>query len=206
MAMESSRTRATSGIYLNKLRFSASVGEDAWGRKKTQPVILTIKLSMDLEPGGKTDDINRTMSYSDVCKQVLSLVEREGHFNGLVKLHDAIRGLAFNEQMYLSYISSHLPKAILRSEAGIELQSRYDIEYWDKTRTSYESRRENETWFIRDLKIPCVIGVNPHERLARQMVVVSLVLQPAHPRTPDDPEDNSQGHWKGLIQAVFDVS
>ncbi|PLB44416.1 tetrahydrobiopterin biosynthesis enzymes-like protein [Aspergillus steynii IBT 23096] len=72
-------------------------------------------------------------------------------------------------------VDLHLPKALLRAEQGL----------WYRCHASLGRSPEGaeaavvtgEEFRIRNIRCHCLIGINPHERLEKQVVVVSLKFQ-----------------------------
>lgn len=61
-----------------------------------------------------------------------------------------------------------IPRALLRAgAAGISMI---------RSRTEMDIKTEEDKVFVKDLKVPCIIGVNPWERLEKQNVVINLTL------------------------------
>ena len=161
-------------ICLRNLRVSAIVGNDAWNRSKAQPVVISIKLSTDTREAASADDIRKTVSYGQICKEIMQLVEdnTEG-FPSILGFHSCLHELATEQHWGGSalQISTLLPKGSLRAEGGLCLTScatYHPTKAWPASR-SYK-------FDINGLKIPCIIGVNTHERLEKQLVVVDITL------------------------------
>lgn len=190
-------------IILRHLHTTATIGPDAWNRPgKPQPIILTLKLRVDTAPAGNSDDIGQTFSYGQMCKDIaqvsngfyLSIDNLTRH---LLKITDDHgwpgEGLE---------ISALAPKALLRVEGGLQrelvLQRTYEEEEW---------QIERHVWLVKDLKVACIIGVNPHERLEKQQVNINL-------RVTVDGDQNDQaqhilkdsGVWRKLVNKVCEVS
>lgn len=60
-------------------------------RVKGQPFIVDLALRLDLKNAGLTDDLQRTVDYSEVCKTVVAVVEGKP-FNLIEALAYAIGG------------------------------------------------------------------------------------------------------------------
>ena len=159
-------------IYLRNLRLSAIVGRDAWDRAKPQPIVVSVRLSRDISAAGLSDSIRDTVSYGQVCKDIMEFVqERREGFESILNLNDQIDKLAMRKQWggIELQISTVLPKGSLRAEDGLGLSS-----FYLGTASERASESSKEWFSIGGLKLPCIIGVNTHERLEKQLVTINL--------------------------------
>jgi dihydroneopterin aldolase len=76
-------------------------------------------------------------------------------------------------------VSLHLPKALLRAEKGLLFRSLHTLGY--SPEGVAVAVVEGEEFWIQNICCHCIIGINPHERLEKQTVVVSLGFKgPGH--------------------------
>lgn len=193
-------------IYIQNLRLSAIVGPDAWHRRnKPQPLILSARLHINTSAAGSSDDIRETVSYGEICKVVTSLIEREKAVHCIEQLGRKITALA-EEQKWGGEkfeVEATLPKGLLRAGGGIGFRCCV-VRNLDGqgTNSQWEDGKE-DSWLIKDLTLACVIGVNPHERVEKQAVVVNLHFLSC---TFDENElDHSQTHWQELVKRNCEV-
>lgn len=64
-------------IIIKKLKVWCNIGLGPNERAKKQPLIIDIELFLDLKQAGTLDDINKTINYSEVCKKINKLTEKE---------------------------------------------------------------------------------------------------------------------------------
>ena len=166
--------RVPDHVCLRNLRLSAIIGNDAWNRRKAQPVVVSVKLSIDTREAASTDDIEKTVSYGQMCKDIMQAVEEntEG-FPSILEFNSHLYELATEKHWGGSALqtSTLLLKGSLCAEGGICLTScttYHPTDPWLATRS--------HKFDINGLKIPCIIGVNAHERLEKQLVVVDITL------------------------------
>ena len=163
-----------SQIYLRNLRFESLIGDTAWGKSKHQPIVISVRLQRNFDNAGEQDDVNQTLSYSTMCKQILELA-RAKTANGVTicpeeTFHEAIH---YHADVRWGWgpgpieIQTTLPKGILRAEGGSTLRTASEMD--GKTRSVVLTEKA-----ITNLKIPCIIGVNTHERKKKQMVDINL--------------------------------
>ncbi|MEJ2647419.1 MAG: dihydroneopterin aldolase [Sedimentisphaerales bacterium] len=74
-------------ILLTDLRCECIIGCNSWERTKKQEVIINITLYADLSRPSLSDDINDTIDYKDMKKQVVDMVEKSSF-----KLIEALAG------------------------------------------------------------------------------------------------------------------
>lgn len=168
-------TRYLDTISLRNLHTTAIIGPDAWARDaKPQPLVLSLQLTIDTTSAGKSDNVANTFSYGQMCKDVVAKVER-GDFMSIDHLTMEIASLADDWPGESLKIMALAPKALLRVEGG------FGREVWLRRREieGRESGRlmwyvESHEWVLRGIRVACVIGVNKHERLEKQDVVVDL--------------------------------
>ena len=105
----------------------------------------------------------------------------------------------------------HLPKAILRAGGGLKYRSvmrlqRKEIDTYEEL---HESNTVDALWVeeqefkIEGIRCYCIIGVNPHERLEKQTVVVTLVFK--GDRTVDWSKHVAM-KYREMTKAVAEVS
>lgn len=204
MALKSSwQVAAASGephsiIRVRNLQATAQVGRDAWGRTgKVQPILIsaTISLREPFDKASAEDSVNNnsTVHYGVLSKAILDSVqtfpdevtERTlrcllDHIlkyltgMGLAATHSDSRGGNLPHILEKSALKALgleviLPKASLIG-GGVSLS----------VTTVYTSSGNAEEYAtvlkLHELRIPTLIGVNPNERLAKQIVVANIEL------------------------------
>jgi len=186
-------------IRVRNLQTCLIVGTDAWGRKgKDQPVLISVSASLrkPFESASSEDAVTgNTIHYGVMSKAILGACKlfsldpsKEANWlsdlvdiihSGLVK--DAFTGTGESHErlgppltaasiISLLEIKVLLPKASLLGN-GVSL-TKYMM---------FDPAQEAavlESWLLTfdDLKIPTLIGVNPNERLAKQLVVATVKI------------------------------
>ena len=192
-------------ISLRELHTTAIIGPDAWNRSgKVQPVVLSLSLNLDTSSAGASDDVNGTFSYGQMCKDVVAKVGG-GVFHTIHHLTSEIADLANTWPGETLKITAMAPKALLRVDGGFgrDITLRRSVH---GQRTSPWDVISHE-WFIRGLNIACVIGVNEHERLEKQMVNIGLKMKG---ETDQEQYKNrmwgEDEMWRSLVRQVCEVS
>ena len=159
-------------VSVGDLRLIANAGFDAWGRRKPQPVNISVVLSLKkpISSAATNDKIDSsTVHYGDLSKRIVSVVE---NVSERWTSPDALaRDLVFQlvpttfvaRSFYAVEVALDFQKASLLGD-GINLTTSY----------APESQVFSEVLQIRNLRVPSIIGVNAHERHMKQMVVVSV--------------------------------
>ena len=191
-------------ICLRNLHLSAVVGLDAWERKsKPQPVILSLRMQADLNNAGTSDNINQTTSYGRMCKDITDFVATHDRFTNLEDMSLWICKLAHKKKWGGSciYLDINLPKGSLRAENGLSFDTVCTLSSdLDECQISNDARE----FYINNLRLACIVGVNAHERLTKQFVLVSLAIRDTSSAV-EQRGWSHESHWQGLIRAVIEV-
>jgi dihydroneopterin aldolase len=168
-------------IAVRNLQVTVNAGQDAWGREKTQPALLTVTLSL-------TKSFNSAAAADALDGSTI-------HYGQLSKVIEA--GVENSTQHYTSsQLASRVGSCIFEAAGETDLHA-YEIEIFypkgsllgDGAGWSYSElevprhgRFSSEALHLRNLRIPCIIGINANEREHAQPVVVNLWLEnmPTH--------------------------
>jgi FolB domain-containing protein len=160
-------------VLLRNLHFELAVGIDAWHRRgKPQPVSLSLEIGsgVAIRNAAAGDDVSKALDYGKLYKLIYGkLTTSNAQFRDVHALHDAVRNCIASNVCVKMEIS--LPKALLRAEGGLTY-ARVE-EYKD------DYLLPIETLSIRGIRCACIIGVNPHERVEKQIVIVDVIFSEA---------------------------
>lgn len=197
-------------ISLRNLHLVAILGPDAWARPgKPQPIQISLQIGIDTTSAGVSDDITHTFSYGQIAKDVTAKLDGKD-FMSIDHLTSELASLAENWPGEVLKIEVLAPKALLRVEGG------FGRELVLKRKALKENVMDgseqliwhvaNHEWFVKDLRIACIIGVNPHERLEKQSVVVNLRMQ-GEADTAAYTKQIKEGPemWRRLVRRVCEV-
>ena len=197
-------------IWLRNFHMKAVVGLDAWNRPgKPQPIMLTLKLMIDTTSAGTSDEIAHTFSYGQMCKDVDVL--SDGHFRSLDDLTSNLARIALAKQWPGESLEISLlaPKALLRVEGGLGREVTFRKQWMEIGAAKQQIwGRERQTWLVKQLKVACIIGVNPHERLEKQQVTINLEFLGQLGKDEGDGEEQDRegrGSWATLVSRVCSV-
>jgi dihydroneopterin aldolase len=199
---------AHSSIRVTNLQTSLPVAKDAWGRQgKLQPVLISASVSLrePFSSASSSDTVtNSTIHYGILSKAILESCQRYTEiFNSsgsanvgctmefltqfihLFLTHSVVQGDL--EPYYLRVVNDivlppkllnslelviKLPKASL---IGNAVSFRYHLTY---KIDGQGPDKFSSVLRLHDLRIPTLVGVNPNERLAKQILVVNVELDP----------------------------
>lgn len=163
----------TDKVAVRNLQVTAKVGRDAWGRIKEQPVLISAILSFDKPFATDSDSLNTTtVNYGVLSKDVRSLAdslsepgEAPGKFASRIALQAATTASPADPFAY--EIDVFLPKASL---AGDGVGFSHSVLNKADT-TTYE------VLYLKNLRIPCIVGINDNERQAKQPLIISIWIE-----------------------------
>ncbi|MBF0445389.1 MAG: dihydroneopterin aldolase [Magnetococcales bacterium] len=67
-------------IDIKDLQLRCVIGIQEWERKTLQDVLINITLFTDLSAAGKSDNIEDTVNYKTLCKQIIAMTEASSFF------------------------------------------------------------------------------------------------------------------------------
>ena len=194
-------------IFLHNLHLSTVTGPDAWKRPgKKQPLILSIRCECPLQEAGILDDITQTLSYGQICKDLTSEIEGQdwpsiGH---LVRAMPRIaNGWPVRSRKELTF---RLPAALLRAEGGLVVRATLEWMHLQNGH-AFSGWAAAGEWAVKRLKVACIIGVNPHERLEKQDVVIDISSNtvPLYDLCEDEALMAETERWRQMVTRTYEV-
>lgn len=172
------RPLATNTVSIRNLSHVLTIGSDVWARQKPQPlsISLTIGLAQTFSSAATSDTVDTsTVHYGNLSKSVYATCEQfERHDTAqVIDLGNLILAdIITANGARASYIemSIALPKATRYGE-GIDVSLCY----------CSEPQLVSHSLTLQRLAIPCVIGVNSHEREMKQMVHATVSIDKVDP-------------------------
>lgn len=164
-----SATAIDDKVVLKGIRYEAVVGLDAWHRpNKSQPFELEIHLSPrdGLTAAAEDDNVAFTIDYGKLYKALNAAIL--GHkFASVHELYQTIRASVPDVKIWL--ISLTFPKAILSANNGLRMT-------WNGSVDENGLSNVLQIMNIDGLDCRCIIGVNSHERLEKQRLLIGLSI------------------------------
>lgn len=158
-------------VFLNEMGFMLPVGKDAWNRGgKAQPVKVSLQVGHvnSINDAAASDDVGKSLDYGKLYKNIQRNMEQQNHYANVQEVAEQVL-VSIDTPDITASVEIGLPKAALRAEDGLS--------YFLEQNKIPESLTHYETLQIRGIKCACIIGVNPHERREKQMVVVHLTFR-----------------------------
>jgi dihydroneopterin aldolase len=164
---------ASDAILINRLHVNTVVGSDCWGKKRPQPLIVSVRLSTSLQRPAETDDIQHTVNYGTLYKSIISELGSPLHEQDITcTLADIANGIVVRCIMPLiTQREASDPILVIRIEAPKTLLSGA---LWGYEIQTQGLNQHHHKYFVKDLRISVIIGVNPPERLSKQVVELDL--------------------------------
>lgn len=171
-----SKPLATDSVSIRNLSHVLTIGSDIWGRRKPQPVQISIRigLAQAFASAAASDTVDQsTVHYGELSKMIFATCEKfERQATGqMLDLGNLILADTLGKHgARISYIELDiaLPKA---------------TRYGEGITTSFghctEPQAASQVLSIRRLAVPCIIGVNSHERGMKQMVIATVSIDRA---------------------------
>ncbi|KAG8801134.1 trifunctional dihydropteroate synthetase [Serendipita sp. 399] len=158
-------------VMIEDLSFNANIGPDCWNRPRPQPLLLSVAIEANLEGAGRDDDVNQSINYGTLSKELLALAANETFPDMETLVEEAatrsLSKLASEEKGY-ARIALTAPKLLLQ-DAILRLEA---------TRINGEPLGSGTPWdwTINNWRVSVLIGLNPPERKAKQMLIFDVVL------------------------------
>ena len=166
--------------------------------------MLSLFLTIDTSSAGASDDVSLTFSYGQMCKDVVAVVGG-GDFQNIDHLISEIADLANTWPGETLKIIAMAPKALLRVNGGFGRDIVLHRREIGQKKSLWDINRHE--WFIQGLNIACIIGVNEHERLEKQMVNIGLKMMGESDQ--EQYKNRIWGEnemWRSLVRRVCEVS
>jgi FolB domain-containing protein len=160
-------------IRIENLRVEANVGPDCWNRSRPQPLLISLALEADVRQAAQNDDLTNSPNYGKLAKEIQAIFRDEPDrvYQGMEALAEVVAKLAVTKLANPSYsvkVSVKAPKLLLHDTIpALEI---------DRSTDTSDQWGEHWKWSIDGWKVPVLIGINPPEREAKQIVIIDLQL------------------------------
>ncbi|KAF8939835.1 Dihydropteroate synthase-like protein [Dissophora ornata] len=198
----------TDKICIRDLTVRNIIGVDAWERSKRQPIIINLTVYTSVSEAGDTDHLPYSIHYGVLCKTVEAHSEKT-EFRSVEALADSIARVVITK-CHAPKITVRIdkPRALLHAaSAGVEItrsRSDYTEEQLAGTVPCPIKFNQQDVIFVKDLKLSCIIGVNPWEREEEQVVVLNLQIYPGMDSTPDRKADyvSNTHNYRTIVRTI----
>jgi dihydroneopterin aldolase/2-amino-4-hydroxy-6-hydroxymethyldihydropteridine diphosphokinase/dihydropteroate synthase len=157
-------------VYLKNVQLRAVVGPEAWHRPgRQQPVLVSVKMPTSINEAGDLDDVTNGI----LSKSITKLFSGKPEFASLRELAERVAHAALIEGNGKDsmHITALLPEALLLAD-GLGISARFRAA--KNKDGSSNLHTEQQTLFVKDLRLNCILGVNPHERIEKQPVIINI--------------------------------
>ncbi|KAF9977953.1 trifunctional dihydropteroate synthetase [Actinomortierella ambigua] len=194
-------------IVIKDLTVRNIIGVDGWERSKRQPVIINLTVYTSVSQAGDTDHLPYSIHYGVLCKTVEAHSEKT-EFRSVEALADSIARVVIHK-CHAPKITVRVdkPRALLHAaSAGVEI-TRERADYSEEQLTGKVVLpmrfKEPDTIFVKDLRLSCIIGVNPWEREEKQVVILNLQIYPAFDDADRKPDSVSKTHnYRTIVRTI----
>ena len=156
-------------LTLRNIKLTASVGVDCWQRIKPQPVLLSVSLHTDVHVAAETDHVDDTIDYGKVYRHLTNILSESSHPKLLAFAEEASKICLNAEGCEVVDVVAQLPKALLQADGpdgGVSIRL--------EVRRPAEGQRQTSCSLSMKVRLHCIIGVNAHERNAKQPIILTL--------------------------------
>jgi dihydroneopterin aldolase len=183
---ELARSEHFDKIIVQNLEITVNAGKDVWGRKKKQRALIsvTVTLAKGFASASSTDTVdNSTIHYGLLSKAIQARFADENMewmSTPLLSQYigDSVRTVAEATSIHAIETNVCYLKGSMFGDAAGHITSSIE-----------NGGLRSSVLYLRNVRIPCLIGVNANERLQKQPVVLNLWIDcVAMPRVDDYPE------------------
>jgi dihydroneopterin aldolase / 2-amino-4-hydroxy-6-hydroxymethyldihydropteridine diphosphokinase / dihydropteroate synthase len=166
--MLSSNRTFSDTIIIHGLAVQATVGEDRWGKVRAQPIQLSIFLQASLVQAGESDDVSDSIDYGLLCKEILNVVDHQV-FKNLYQLTETVANHAMTKDgaETVKVVAEAFNQFLMAESLGVSLS---------RGRGGIREVTGPDQFFVKDLRVHTIIGVNPRERELKQTVLVNVMF------------------------------
>ncbi|KAG8906978.1 trifunctional dihydropteroate synthetase [Tulasnella sp. 403] len=164
----------TDWVLVNRLSARLPLGSSLWPKPdadtKVQPVLISAAVPHSIKIAGASDALPTSINYGTLCKTIEKVCQSGELYSCMEHLADAICAAAFNAfpNMREIHLSVEKPRALTHAKS---------VSF--ATIRTREGRKagEPDRVEVNDLELSTIIGVNPWERDACQVVRICLALE-----------------------------
>jgi len=160
-------------IAIQQFSTQVNAGKDCWGREKKQPASISVTLYLRdrITTAANADELDQsTVHYGKFSKSLLASLK---DLHGWKSTHDLLM------VVWETVCNDQWKSAIYAADMEVEFPKASALSGRTSCMVSMEcgaSPRIAQVLYVRDLKIPTLIGVNSNEREKKQAVVVSVSI------------------------------
>ena len=165
------QSACTDKIIVQNLAVTVNAGTDVWGRKKKQRALVsvTVTLGNNFSSASSTDTVDEsTVHYGTLSKAIQARIQDDSlKWMGTADLSIAIAGI-------VRTAAGSAPIFAIETDVCYLKGSMFGDGAGHQASIITHSGVYSNVLYLRNVRIPCLIGVNSNERLQKQPVVVNL--------------------------------
>lgn len=219
---QSAELQLPDSLHIANLSLRLSLGVDAWERLNPQPVTLDIQVHTNVSQAGRSDHLPYSIHYGVLVKEVEKHCQKY-EYGTLEALADAVAKVCiFVCRAPKVTLRVQKPRSLLHAKwAGVEVfripedfvhedgrkaQLQDDVQDLSSVKLSPSSdSAAHDKLIVKDLLISAILGVNPWERVDKQVLKVNLTvftgLQRGLQCSVDDAVTNPQ-NYRTIVRAI----
>jgi dihydroneopterin aldolase len=182
-------------IMVQNLEVVVNAGKDVWGRQKKQRALISVTLTLGKQftSASSTDSVDdSTVHYGTLSKAIQARFKDDTMaWMSTAALSAAVsksvRDVAGSTDIYAIETNICYMKGSMFGEGAGHITSRIE-----------GTGTRSNVLYLRDVRIPCLIGVNANERLQKQPVVLNVWVDNIHDSRVED--------YPQLEALLFEVS
>ncbi|EDR09560.1 uncharacterized protein LACBIDRAFT_318745 [Laccaria bicolor S238N-H82] len=170
----------TDVVFIDTLRLSANIGYDCWGRRRAQPIELTVYLHLKnsyLKAASQSDNVLDSIHYGHLSKAISTLAKSKSEngdpgFDGI----DGLIGEVAQEALKLAGNAADEVRVVVDIPKLILLAGGFAVDYTIPHPSYPLASPGTKKVYVKELILPVIIGVNPPERESKQRVITSITF------------------------------
>lgn len=158
-------------IIVKNLEVIVNAGKDVWGRQKKQRahISVTLTLGKQFTSASSTDSVDdSTVHYGTLSKAI------QAEFQADSAQWLSTSALSFSIFQCVRKVAGSTSIYAIETDICYLKGSMFGDGSGHITSTIKDTKLRSNVLYLRNLRIPCVIGVNSNERLQKQPVVVNV--------------------------------
>jgi dihydroneopterin aldolase len=180
---EVAQSNCTDKILVQNLAVTVNAGTDAWGRKKKQRALIsvTVTLGNHFSSASKTDTVDEsTVHYGILSKAILGRLQDDSlMWMDTADLSIAIAGI-------VRTAAGSAPIFAIETDVCYPKGSMFGDGVGHQASIITATGVYSNVLYLKNIRVPCLIGVNANERLKKQPVVINLWVDCVHASRVDD--------------------
>jgi dihydroneopterin aldolase len=167
------QSESTDKIIVQNLAVTVNAGKDVWGREKKQRALIsvTVTLGKPFSTASSTDSVDEsTVHYGTLSKALQARIQDDSlNWMSTADLSVAIAGIVRTAAGSTDIFAIETDVCYLKG-------SMFGDGVGHTTSIITQLGVYSNTLYLRNVRVPCLIGVNSNERLAKQPVVINMWL------------------------------